>query len=229
MRLNVQTLLIAVAASAAFSSAYAAPVATWQTGGVFSNTASFSAAGVTASALTGNVAFSQQANGYVGATTTSKNAWSAYGSGVVATAVYQLTVSTSAALQLTTFDFKLFNNDCQDNGNPRANCASADWAVQYAINSGAFSTNLFSFNAGAPYADVAKSVSLNQSLSAGDSLTMKVYALNAGSRQPGTGQYYFHDISLNTANPSNNNVPEPGTLGLVGLALLAASRLRRKA
>lgn len=225
MRINAQNLLVAVASSAMFASAHAAPVATWQTGAVFSNTASFSAPGVTAGTLTGNVPLGQQANGYVGY---GLDAWSVAGSSAVATADFKLTISTSAALALSTFDFKLFNNDCQQNSWPLMNCASADWAVQYAINGGAYSANLLSFNSGSPYADVAKSVLLNQSLNAGDSLTLRVYALNAGSSQPGTGQYYFHNIALNTPDRSNN-VPEPGTLGLAGLALLAASRLRRKA
>jgi len=224
MQINIQKLLVGIAAAATFSVVHAAPVATWQTGGVFNNAASFSAAGVTAGALGGNVAVAQQANGYVGY---DKNAWSAYGSGVVATAAFTLTLTTSAALELSTFDFTLFNNDCQVNAQPLSNCASANWGVQYTINGGAFGANLLSFNSGAPYAHVAESVVLNQSLNAGDSLTMRVYALNAGSGQPGTGQYYFHDISLNTAD--GNKLPEPGTLALTGLALLAAAGLRRKA
>jgi hypothetical protein len=224
MRHAVQKALIAAAATAAFATVQAAPVATWQTGGVFSNTASFVAAGVTASNLSGSVPVAQQANGYVGY---NLNAWSVYGSGAVANAVFTLTLTTSTALSLSTFDFTLFNNYCQIVATPLPKCTNATWGVQYAINGGPFSADLLSFNAGEPYDNTAESVALNQNLNAGDSLTMRVYAIDSGSASPGTGQYFFHSISLNT--PASNNVPEPGTLALTGLALLAATRLRRKA
>jgi hypothetical protein len=224
MRHIVQKALIAAAATLAIASAQATPVATWQTGGVFSNTASFVATGLTASNLSGTVPVAQQANGYVGY---NLNAWSVYGSGAVANAAFTLTLTTSTALTLSTFDFSLFNNDCQVDGTPLNKCNTATWGVQMSVNGGGFGADLFSFNAGAPYDDNDYSVLLNQSLNAGDAVTMRVYAIDAGSMSPGTGQYYFHNISLNT--PDSNQVPEPGTLALTGLALLAATRLRRKA
>jgi hypothetical protein len=214
------TLLILAATGSAHSSI----LSTWGTDVWASdNQVSFEAAGITGSDL---YTVGGGSSGYTPGTYN----WDIYGSTAASTATFGLDMTTDTTRPVDQFSFSMFNNDCQMGYGVSPGCNTAQFGVNYSINSGAFSASLLSFRApSSVWTDYT--VDLNLILNAGDTLSMQVFGIDAGWNWPGTGQYVITKMSL-TNNlpepPTTNNIPEPSTLTLFGISLIGLGFFRRR-
>jgi hypothetical protein len=183
-------------------SAQAETLASWRDSGCATGDAVCTEAfGITAGDLTGNVPIGNQSGYVVRPPEYAPYAWSAYGSYWANLAEFELTMTAASAAYIDTFDFSLFNNDCQVGYGYQTWCSTATWAVKLSVNGGPWGADLGQFYSGPPSIDPGFSVTMNQALNPGDTIAVLVYSVDVGSSWPGSGQYFFHDISLNGIAP----------------------------
>ncbi len=171
---------------------------------------------VAKSSIGSNLPSNQWANGYL-----PDDPWSkGFGAGNGVRPVFTLNMKAGEALQLSSFRFSLFNNDCQY-GAP-ASCRGADWKLLKVVNGETFADPLLVFNSGPKFADLSFDVKLDEFLEAGDSFGLKM--VYTGGFKDWTGQYYFHDLALN----GKAQVDEPQTLALLALGAVGVGVARRR-
>ena len=171
---------------------------------------------VAKSSIGSNLPSNQWANGYL-----PDDPWSkGFGAGNGVRPVFTLNMKAGEALQLSSFRFSLFNNDCQY-GAP-ASCRGANWKLLKVVNGEEFADPLLVFNSGAKFADLSFDVKLDEALEAGDSFGLKM--VYTGGFKDWTGQYYFHDLILD----GKAQVDEPQTLALLALGAVGVGVARRR-
>lgn len=223
MRLFRAAVAVTILLSAGATQAAQVPYVQWQplnNGGLpaaWSNAPSYTAAGITGSNLTSNVSYDLQANGY----TLGGDTWSTHGS-IVSSAIFDLSMTTASAAQVTYFSFVAYNNDCENNGNINYSCTGATFDVKMKINNGSY-TDLGATTYQTPYSINQTVYTLNQSLNAGDTIAFEL--IGQGSVQIPTGQYM---IAAQTIGTTVVDTPEPATLALLGAGLTALGALRRR-
>jgi hypothetical protein len=139
---------------------------------------------------------------------------------------FSLSMTTSVNVNVDTFSFELFNNDCENNGFPIDGCNTRNWTIEESVDGSTFSPIYGPFNSGGPYADFTVNVPLGLSLSAGDTLALEAFSPDGASNDPGTGQYVFTNLSL--SNSENTAVPEPSTLILLGPSIFGITNILRR-
>ena len=168
------------------------------------------------SSISSSLPSSQWANGFIAEDPWSKGS----NAGNAVRPVYSLNVKAGEALQLSSFRFSLFNNDCQY-GAP-ASCRGADWKLLKVVNGETFADPLLVFNSGPKFAYLNFDVKLDQALEAGDSFGLKM--VYTGGFKDWTGQYYFRDLVLD----GTAQVDEPQTLALLALGAVGVGVARRR-
>ena len=124
---------------------------------------------------------------------------------------------------IDTLTFDESNNDCQTGG--ASFCTDGTtWQVEESLNGGTFST-ISTFGAGhSNFTPLPFSIAIGETFNAADTHTFKFSVISVNQLHVGTSQAAaFQNIDLNTSD-----TPEPGSLGMLGMGMLALGGLVRR-
>lgn len=124
---------------------------------------------------------------------------------------------------LDTLTFSEANNDCQT-GSGSFCTDGTTWQIEESLNGGSFST-IYSFGAGiSNFTPINFSVTLGETFNAADTHTFKFSVTSVDPLHVGTSlAAAFQNVDLNTSD-----TPEPGSLGMLGMGMLALGGLVRR-